>query len=362
MLRENETRLEGASKRICNRLNDVLSPWLGDAGPFAKVEERFRREILDPAIKLHQELRSSSNRYRIKHPTDFERLPLKQIADEFELKDADTWQRAKGEREIGKALYCLHPSIIRLRARGTTPIVVAKSVIVVIGPERVRDLSSYSIRSNSKSVMTAAPTWIESSLSTTDPSSPEEENPTQLKFPGHPPIYTDSDSTTDSSRRRLSSHGRRASTHPTTTQKHEHLPESPQRRITIPIESSSQNKADHLEDRTRYPRFQMEGGDRQPYPGRPREDHHHQDAPPQPYLRGHSIQGSSYSHRAQAVVVAARQQPSRRPSRDTSIGRSSPHRPITNNESLQPPTAPSSPVPSTGSGKSRGFIERFRDR
>ena len=185
-------------KSICNRF---------DAGPFAKVEERFRREILDPAIKLHQDLESSSNGYRIEYTADFERLPLKQIAEESELKDGDTWQRVKGEIEIGKALYCLHPSIVRPRARGPNPTIVAKSIIVVTSTERKRDPNSYDNRDSSKSFMMAVPALIESSLAKDTSSSGREKN-AQLRFTYNPLKFTISDSTTDSRSRRLGSHGR----------------------------------------------------------------------------------------------------------------------------------------------------------
>lgn len=138
VLRENETRLEGASKRICGRLNNILSPWLCEAAPFAKVEERFRREILDPAINLHQDLRSSSHRYETRYLEVSDRISPKHMLDEWDLKDVDIWQKAKGEKGVGKTLYCLHPLLVRIRTRGTPPIIVAKPVIVVISPAMVR--------------------------------------------------------------------------------------------------------------------------------------------------------------------------------------------------------------------------------
>lgn len=82
VLSENKTRSDGASKRVCGRLNNILSPWLCEADPFAKVEERFRREILDPAIKLHQDFRSSSHRYETRHLEVSDRISSKQMLDE----------------------------------------------------------------------------------------------------------------------------------------------------------------------------------------------------------------------------------------------------------------------------------------
>ena len=61
--RENGADLEKVSRKLCSDLGHFLSPWLLGASSFAKVEERFRQEILDPAIRLHQDLKPSSYRY-----------------------------------------------------------------------------------------------------------------------------------------------------------------------------------------------------------------------------------------------------------------------------------------------------------
>lgn len=343
-LPENEARLEAASTSICNRLSNILSPWLFEAGPFANVEERFRRDILDPAIKLHQNITSSSHHYEAKKIKVFDRLSPKQMLDEWELKNADTWQKARGEKEVGKALYCLHPSTVRLRAKGTAPIVVAKPVVVVTSPERKRISNRHGIDDSSLSGTMTPPPAIESKPATDHPIPQlDQESPTQVKFADPPSMLSDSDSTIDSGSRRLSSPQRRASTHPS-TQKHEHLSMSSQRRMSAPLESSS-----YEEDRQRQLRSRPEG--EKQFSGRSRED---QDIPT--YTRGHAIPGSSYSHRSQDAI----RQPSRRPSRDTSNGRSSPRRSA--NENSQQPIAPSALVPTTTSGKPRSFKDRFFGR
>ena len=150
-LPENENRIERASRRICDDLSGILSPWLLEAGPFAKVEERFRREILDPAIKFHQDLRSSSHRYDMRPISVIGPPSPKQMLDEWELKDADKWQRPRGEKGVGKALYCLHPPILRLRTQGRPPIVIAKAVMVVASPERERIPNLHSNKDSSQS-------------------------------------------------------------------------------------------------------------------------------------------------------------------------------------------------------------------
>ena len=334
MLHENETRLERASKEICDQLNNILSPWLCEAGPFTKVEENFRREILDPAIKLHQDLRSSSHRYDTIHIKAFDNITAKQMLDEWELKDADTWQKARGENGVGKALYCLHPSLVRIRAKGAPPIVIARPVIVVISPATERVPNPPSLNNGLPSGA-ASPPAIEPGPETDQVVSPlNQESLTEVKIAHNLPMLTDSDSTTDSERERTSSKQRRASTH-LSTKKHEHQSGPPQRRISVPMESSHVkeyrpvNSKSHLEE------------ERQSS-GRPKGD------PDQSfYLRGYSIPGNLFSYRNQGPVL----QPSIKSRRDTSDGRSSPRRSATENS--QASIAPLTPVPSTPSGKAR---------
>ena len=49
------------------------------------------------------------------------------MLDEWDLNDVDTWQKAKDEKGVGKALYCLHSLFVRIRIKGTPPIIVAKT-------------------------------------------------------------------------------------------------------------------------------------------------------------------------------------------------------------------------------------------
>ncbi len=236
-LSENPNRLDRASRKICNRLRRILSPCLFEAGPFAKVEARFKREILDPAIRLHQDLRCSSHRYDTRPITDFDKLSPKQMLDEWGLKDADTWQKPRSEREVGKALYCLHPSIIRLRTKGTFPMLIAKPVIVVTSAERESISNLYGNTYSVPSGMTAPPAAMESSP-TMDRimSSLNQESSAGLEFADSSSMSTDSSSTTASSSRRHDFNKRRASTQPITKQ--EHRSRSSRRRLSVPLETT----------------------------------------------------------------------------------------------------------------------------
>lgn len=235
-LGENETRLERASRRICNNLSGILSPLLFEAGPFGKVEGRFRQEILDPAVRLHQSLRSSSYEYDTRSIPVLDRLSPRQMLDQWDLKDADTWQKARGEEQVGQALYCLHPSVVRFRTKGADPIIVARPVIVVVSPRRERGLAARGPKDSSLSGITAPPAAFEPSPATDQiMSSLDRESSAQVNFAATTVVYMDSDSAPHSRSRRHSFHERRTSAHPITHDEEEvfesirrHLPVSPQ--------------------------------------------------------------------------------------------------------------------------------------
>lgn len=330
-LGENETRLEGASKNISYDLNRFLSPYLLKAGPFDKVKSRFKRDILDPAIKLHQDIRSSSHQYEMKRITVFDRLSPKEMLGEWELKDADVWQKPRGEKEVGKALYCLHPSISRLRTMGKPPIVIAKPVIVVTSPERERNSNPYGNKDSLLSGTTAPPASIDSSLATSQIIS---------SFDREPSILTDSDSTNNSRSTKDVFNQRRASTNPT-TKKQEYLPVAPLRRGSVPLERS-----DGKHDLPRDSRFDLE--EERQSSGRLKVDQDNR-----PYRRGHSIPGTLNSFPSQAAAHHSL----RRVRKDTSGDKSS--RRGSGDENSQPPISPSTPVASPPSDKSRSWMQRI---
>lgn len=197
-LREYDIRLESASRRICNDLNGLLSPWLLEAGPFAKIEGSFRQEILDPAIKLHQDLSSSSYRYDTSLIPVNGRLSPKQMLEEWELKNADTWQTPRSENRIGKALYCLHPPIYRLRSGGRPPIAIAKAVMVVASPGKGKSLNPQGNKGSPQRATTAPSAAMGSSIATSHTISPLKQESPARKLADSPSVSTGKDSPTAS--------------------------------------------------------------------------------------------------------------------------------------------------------------------
>ena len=209
-LRENGAHLEKVSRKICSDLGHFFSPRLLGACPFAKVEERFRQEILDPAIRLHQDLKSSSHRYEFDTIPSaiFDELSPRQLFDRYDLKDADSWLEPRSEKDVGRALYNLHPSVVRLRTRGKNPIAITKHVMVVSNPSREKGWNQQGRRKSLMDGTNMIPAAAESShakthhVSLNDP-----QTSAQIKVADD---STDSSSTSSSWTRRGSSdrHGR----------------------------------------------------------------------------------------------------------------------------------------------------------
>ena len=135
---ENRVRLEERAKIICDNVEFLLTPWLLSAGPLARIEGRFKREILYPAMVLHQNLNSSSHQYESRYVRSFDGISLKDMVRQWRLKDADVWQELRGEKDLGRPLYCLHPSILRLRSPGIAPLIITKGVVVVTKSEKAQ--------------------------------------------------------------------------------------------------------------------------------------------------------------------------------------------------------------------------------
>lgn len=128
----------------------------------------------------------------------------------------------KGEKEVGEALYCLHPPIFRIRGTGRPPIVIAKAVVVVASPERERISGLHGDKENLPSGINMMPAAIDFNPKKFQVmSSLDQEHLAQLSADGAT-VVTDSDSTTTSMSRKYDLNARRASTHPS-TQKQEYL-------------------------------------------------------------------------------------------------------------------------------------------
>ena len=320
-LRENGANREKVTKKICRDLGIFFSPWL--LGPFAKLEERFRQEILDPAIRLHQDLKSSSYRYEYDTIASavFDELSPRHLFDRCDLKDADSWLKPRSEKDVGRALYNLHPSIVRFRRRGKTPIVITKPVIVVSNPHRER---SWNQHGRIKSLMDGTnlvPVAVESSHAKIQTLSLQ--TSAEVKVADN---STDSGSTSASWTRRGSPDRKETLTNPA-TQTQGYLSKSPQRQISP--ELSDDDLSPKMHSRY-YTEEEVSSFSR-----------HREDQPVRPYIRGHYILGTSNTFPIQATARQSRQVPGRE-AVGTYGEKSSQRRSA--NEGAQPTISPSTPV------------------
>ena len=324
-LRENGAHLEKVTRKICSDLGHFFSPWLLGAGPFAKVEERFRQEILDPAIRLHQDLKSSSYRYEFDTISNavFDELSPRQLFDRYDLKDADSWLEPRSEKDVGRALYNLHPSIVRLRTRGKHPIAITKPVMVISNPTREKSWNQHGRRKSLMDGTNLLPAAAESSHGKThNVSLNDPQTSAQVKVADD---STDSGSTSSSWTRRGSSDQQGRPTH-LTKQTQGYLHKS-QRQISPKLSdddlSLKMHPRSHTEEEVPSSRMLWE------------------DQPLRPYKRGRYIPGASSTFPIQATARQSRQVPGRE-AVGTYRDKSSPRRSA--NEDAQPTTPPSTAV------------------
>ena len=331
--RENGANLEKVSREICSdHLGDLFSPWLLGAGPFAKVEERFRQEILDPAIRLHQDLKCSSYRYGYDTIPSavLDELNPRQLFNRYDLKDADSWLKPRSEKDVGRALYNLHPSVVRLRTRGKNPIVITKPLIVVSNPNREK---SWSQHGRGKSLMDGT---------NLPPAAAESSDAKILKVTLSDPqisaqVKAD-DSTASGS---TSSSGRQGAPTNPPTQTQGYPYKSPQRQFPPEPSDNDLNiktySRSHTEEEVPSSRMSWE------------------DQPVRPYKRGRYIPRASNTFPGQMTGRQSRQVPGRE-AVGTYREKSSPRRSV--NEDAQPTTPPSTAVLGTSPSSvvSRGML------
>ena len=331
--RESDLCLADASNDIISKVRRILSDWMLDAGSSVKLESRFQRDILDPAIRLHQNLSSSSHKYTMEPIQVLKELSPGQMLNEWVLKDADEWRQVKKENRVGKALYCLHPPLLRHRPNGGAPIVIMKPVIVVVRPGK-ESMSKPHSRNNTLSDGTTTPPAATRSASVTNqflPSLDQDISP-RGDLADSPYVSMDCGSDTSSTKRLYRLDEERSPAEAIEKEQEQRLPQA-----SLPAEAFP-NHHDLPEDSRYY------HDEERQYSGRPREDQYgqsslryqvNQDPPqhgdPRPYRRG-------------SRDTAGEKTPQRRPVNDT------PHHSIT----------PSSSVPSSPASTNRGTSSIFR--
>ena len=101
------------------KAKEILSPWMVNDKVFARLGfAGFQQSILDTAVKLHRDLKLSSHSYEWKTFKNLNKLTPEQLLSDWHLKDASAWEPVNVETQVGKALYSLNPSLVRIQRDG----------------------------------------------------------------------------------------------------------------------------------------------------------------------------------------------------------------------------------------------------
>lgn len=103
-------------EKLWGHLTHDLKVWL-TSDTVEKHKSRLRGDIFKPAIKLHQDMRSSFRQYKVAEDGDFTpfetRLLSEDIGEEQDMKDIATWGTETACTD-DTFLHYLYPGIIRL--------------------------------------------------------------------------------------------------------------------------------------------------------------------------------------------------------------------------------------------------------
>lgn len=132
--KECEKEHSAKAKKIHGQAEYILSAWLG--GSFVNFEMRLQKEILDPAITVHKDFRASIDQSQWIPPDLTEDIAPREMIEQWKLKDVESWAKIKKEQQIGQALHCLHPALVRFRPGGGAGITLVKPIVVTSPPRR----------------------------------------------------------------------------------------------------------------------------------------------------------------------------------------------------------------------------------
>jgi hypothetical protein len=111
---------------------EVISIWLPTRNPFPDNGARLRRDFLDPALKLHLAMCTSTKQYEMSYRPQFAEQSLSdERSQHVTLRDFATWGRVKNPSDVQANLSVLYPALSRLDNEGRVEEVLAAAVLVV---------------------------------------------------------------------------------------------------------------------------------------------------------------------------------------------------------------------------------------
>lgn len=182
-------------KMTVNTTRAVLSKFLPPGNCLLdEIDKGLKDDVLDPAFKLHQDMMTSLEIYDWQHADLSACSTKRQMLDQWDLRDAESWGPVKREHQVGKVLHCLHPSLLRLRTNGNPTLVLVKPVIIVAGRKKSNDPEQ-----QRKREATPSGTNTRAATSQSDQLDDMSESPRNFhQFANTGPQYSDVDMTSES--------------------------------------------------------------------------------------------------------------------------------------------------------------------
>ncbi|KAG4032859.1 hypothetical protein MFRU_006g03200 [Monilinia fructicola] len=97
---------------IQNALGKDLSFWCGNSG-YQRLKDRLHREIIDPSVRVHQEMKCSTRKYDLIRESDaqFKRSSSSEQYASHIVKEVKTWKTMTSDG-TERVLQCLYPGIV----------------------------------------------------------------------------------------------------------------------------------------------------------------------------------------------------------------------------------------------------------
>ena len=99
-------------QQIFSHAERAILPWILNRSAFKRHEAVLRQEIFEPAVKLHQAIRTSVRQYDMSRSDRQYYMSGPAPNGSCTLRDIGTWKKVEKVNEIEGGIYCLYPAIV----------------------------------------------------------------------------------------------------------------------------------------------------------------------------------------------------------------------------------------------------------
>jgi hypothetical protein len=127
------SKQDAHSKRLSKELTIELSHYVPKATSKGRLSARIRSDIVDPAMRLHTDIKCSRYVYSFRKPHNLNTQELEKDANNWTLKSMTTWRTIESHQEALPS-SCLFPGLYRDQENKTDsrpPLTLVKPVILV---------------------------------------------------------------------------------------------------------------------------------------------------------------------------------------------------------------------------------------